>query len=97
MEKMEKKRKHIRFHAEEDTFITVKLEDDSLFTGLCLSESQGGCSGVFVKSDHFMAGKMGMVKVGKLDPLSAEIRWVTELDSEVIKVGFHFLSLDKVD
>ncbi len=86
------KRKHIRFNPDEDTFIAVKIEDDTLYTGLCVSESQGGCSGVFMNHVNFISGKMCYLKVGKLDPVSAEIRWVTELDTDVVKVGFQYLA-----
>ena len=86
------KRKHIRFQPDSDTFMAVRLEDNSLYTGLCVSESQGGSAGVFINHPNFVSGIMCLVKVGKLDPISAQIRWVTELDSDVLKVGFEYLS-----
>ncbi len=85
-------RKHIRFQPDSDTFVALKLEDNSLYTGLCVSESQGGCAGVFINHESFVAGKMCLIKVGKLDAVAAEIRWVKELDSDIIKVGFQYLS-----
>lgn len=84
------KRKHIRFSADDNTFVGLHIEG-STFGGLCITESQGGCSAVFVNHDQFVAGKHCLVHVGKMDTLKAEIRWVTELDSEVVKIGFKYL------
>ncbi|MFT6630702.1 MAG: hypothetical protein ACJAS4_000644 [Bacteriovoracaceae bacterium] len=91
---MEKKRQFIRFQPDENTYMMVKIEDvegDNIYSGLCVSESQGGCSAAFLNNKAFTAGKMCFVKVGKLDAESAEIRWVTELDEDLVKVGFRFL------
>jgi hypothetical protein len=84
-------RKHIRFEAEDKTFITLKFDEDSIHGGLGLSESTGGCSGVFKNVDKFFAGVICEIKVGKLEPMQAEIRWVEELDKDIIKVGFQYI------
>jgi hypothetical protein len=84
-------RKHIRFEAEDKTFINLKFDEDSIYGGLALSESTGGCSGIFKNNPKFFAGTFCEVEVGKLDPMKAEIRWVEELDKDVIKVGFEYI------
>lgn len=84
-------RKHIRFEAEENTFILARGESDIVHSGLALSESQGGCSGVFKVNKDFELKKMMLVKVGQLDSIPVEIRWITPLDHEVVKVGFQYL------
>ncbi len=90
---MENQRKHIRFTPDESTIILLNLEEDSdTLCGLCITESQGGCSGVFINHNGFKAGRMVYLKVGKLDPIGAEIRWVTELDKDTVKIGFFYLS-----
>ena len=89
---MEQKRKHIRFQPDENTFIFVNLDDDIVHGGLCISESHGGCSGVFHLSENFVIGKMCYLKVGKLDSICADIRWITPLDDTVVKVGFEYLN-----
>ncbi len=89
---MENKRQHIRFEPDENTLILLKVDNDEIHSGLCVSESQGGCSAAFLNNSAFVAGKMVYLKVGKLDSISAEIRWVTELDEDIVKVGFKYLS-----
>ncbi len=89
---MEIKRKFIRFEPDENTYVLLNIQDEEIHSGLCLTESQGGCSAVFKNNPLYRAGEMVMVKVGKLDPTSAEIRWVSELDKDVVKVGFEFLT-----
>lgn len=90
---MENQRKHIRFIPDDHTFILVNLEDSNeTLCGLCVSESQGGCSGLFLNHNGFKAGEMVYIKVGKLESVAAEIRWVTELDKDCVKIGFAYLS-----
>lgn len=89
---MEDQRKHIRFQPDEDTYIIIKLEDDTIYSGLCIDESQSGSAGVFINHYNFTPGKMCLMKVGKLDAISAEIKWVTELDNDVVKIGFSHLA-----
>ena len=89
---MENIRRHIRFEADENTFILLNIDNEVVHSGIGVSESQSGCAGVFRTNNLFVAGKMVYVKVGKLEPVSAEIRWVSELDKDVMKVGFEFLS-----
>jgi hypothetical protein len=89
---MDNKRRHIRFEPEENTFVFVNIDNENVHGGLCTSESQSGCSGVFRTCGSFVAGKMVYVKVGALDALSAEIKWVSELDKDTLKVGFEYLS-----
>lgn len=84
------KRKHERFEAKSNTFVGIEVEGSSI-GGLCISESQGGCSAVFVNHNVFMAGKECDVHVDEQSTLKAEIRWVTELDTDVVKVGFQYL------
>lgn len=90
---MENQRKHIRFTPDENTIMLLNLEEDKdTLCGLCISESQGGCSGLFINHPGFKAGKMVYIKVGKLDAIGAEIRWVTELDKDSVKIGFSYLA-----
>ncbi len=84
------KRKHIRFESDTNTFVGLRIDETSI-GGLCITESHGGCSAVFLNHKLFVAGKTCEIHVGKLSTLNAEIRWVTELDSDVVKVGFEYL------
>jgi len=83
-------RKHIRFHLEEDSYMSVTIDDLKPLLGLCISESHGGCSGVFYPNERFKAGAIVIVKVGRLEPEEAEIRYFHELADDVVKMGFEF-------
>ena len=88
------RRKHIRFTPDDKTYMFFQIEhSDTEYThaGLAVSESQGGASGVFLNNAEIVAGKMCLLKIGKLETMSAEIRRVTELDEDVVKVGFKLL------
>lgn len=89
---MKNKRKFIRFEPDENTYVLVDIQDEAIHSGLALSESQGGCCGVFKSNSLYKTGEMVYIKVGKMDPISAEIRWVKELDNDVMKLGFEYLS-----
>ena len=88
---MSNNRKHIRFLPDENTFILVKGQSEKVHSGLCVDESQSGCAGVFVKHEDLIPKKMTMLKVGNLDAIPAEIRWVRVLDEDVVRVGFQYL------
>lgn len=85
------KRKHIRFNADENTFVAVKVEDHNPIGGLAITEAKGGCSAVFILTDKFKAKDNCYIKVGKMDPIAAEVRWIKELDGDLVKVGFQYL------
>ena len=63
--------------------------------GLIIDQSFKGCSVVFInreKSDAFLPeGLKCIVKVGKMSPLPALVRWREDLPSNLVKVGFEFL------
>ncbi|MBT4792032.1 MAG: hypothetical protein HON90_10710 [Halobacteriovoraceae bacterium] len=89
---MQNQRRHIRFEPDDNTIILVVLDSEPCFSGLCISEAQGGASGVFLTNLKLKVGEMCYIKVGKLDSISSEIVWIKELDNEVVKVGFKYLS-----
>lgn len=84
-------RRHIRFEPDDNTFILAKGESEKTHSGICLNESQSGCSGVFRKHDDLIPKKMIILKVGKLEVVDAEVRWTKILDTDLVKVGFHYL------
>ena len=89
-------RKHIRFRLDEDTYMKVTIEgNDKPILGLCLSESHGGCSGVFYPHEDFKVGETILVQVGRLDPEKAEIKYLHELADDVVKMGFEYLRSKK--
>lgn len=85
------KRKHIRFNAEANTFVAVKIGENKPIGGLAITESHGGCSAVFLSNDSFSESGICYLKVGEIDPLRAEIRWIMKVDKDLVKVGFQYL------
>ena len=85
------KREYIRFSADENTFLVIKVGEHPAIGGLCVTESQGGCSGSFLNHDYFVASEKVLLRVGKLDTILAEIRWITQLDEDIVKIGFKYL------
>jgi len=89
----DKKRHHIRFHADDNCLIDLKFEDGRKCTGLALSESLGGCGGIFVKKPEFQKGMTCHLNIGDFDQLEAVVRYIEDLNEEVIKVGFEYLKI----
>lgn len=87
---MESTKRQIRFNADENTFITVVFPDKTKFGGLCIDESYNGCSGVFVKNSFFKKDLDCHLKVGKLHLIVSKIRWIKDVDKDLIRVGFEF-------
>lgn len=88
---MDISRKHIRFKPDDNTFLFIKTEEKTIHSGICLTESQGGCSGVFAKHDSLVDGASCIIKTGNLESMEAQIRWVKVLDEEVVKLGVQYL------
>lgn len=63
--------------------------------GLIMEESFGGCSLVFLDKARdpkpLKSGSQVILKVGKLDPILAEIRWRQEVAPQVVQVGFKYV------
>lgn len=64
------------------------------YVGLIRQEAYAGCGLLLVYRDgleqEFAAGRKCTIKVGKLDPMPAEVVWSVILDEEALKVGFQF-------
>lgn len=88
---MDIKRKHIRFNAEANTFVAVKIGENNPKGGLAITESHGGCSAVFLADEIFKESGICYIKVGDMDPLKAEIRWIMNVDKDLVKIGFQYL------
>ncbi len=88
---MEVKRKYIRFNADPNTFVAVKIGEKDPIGGLAITESRGGCSAVFLATNEFKENNMCYIKVGDMAPAKAEIRWTMNVDKDLVKVGFEFV------
>lgn len=67
---------------------------DPQYVGLIRQEAYAGCGLLLVYQDGlekvFASGTRCTIKVGKLDPLPAEVVWSVNMDDEALKVGFKF-------
>ncbi|MGK5088479.1 hypothetical protein WDW86_13045 [Bdellovibrionota bacterium FG-2] len=89
-------RKSIRFSPDPGTLaqIEIPLKDGAFApkdVGLVLNESNRGCAVVVTRKSFLKAGELWRIKIGHLEPLKAQIKWVTELDMDVQKVGLQYL------
>ena len=92
------KRKNIRFKPEaaQVAFLQFNTKASSTFkpevSALILEESAGGCGLVVIGSeDDYYTTQLCRVKVGKLAPLRAEIRWLQTQGRDVISMGLKYL------
>ncbi len=86
----------IRFQPDPDTLaeLGVRLTKSlgvTLF-GLVANESRGGCALVLHTEVKLKEGLSCVVRVGRLPDARAEIRWVKELDKNLVKVGLEYVS-----
>lgn len=91
-------RKSIRFEPDEGTLAYIdttprehKSEFDPKIMALVIDEALDGCGLAVVNNKTLFEGDICLVKVGLLDPLIGEVRWVRELDEEVHKIGIMYL------
>ena len=77
-------------HAEIDFDVTVKPFQVDLPAIIC-NESFRGCCIVTVKNDRLSSGSRLRIKVGDLTPMLGEVKWVSDIDPEVMKIGIQFL------
>ena len=70
-------------------------EDKRHFTpvlsALIVNEALTGCGLIALHQDWLKEGMVCMVRVDRLGPLTAEIRWIRELGEGVSKIGVEFL------
>lgn len=91
------KRRRIRFRADPLEIAQVDFGPlDGPFTpsmsALIVEESpMAGCGLVLLQTPDCYIGAICRVKVGRLSPLRAEVRWQQLLGEDAMRVGFMFL------
>lgn len=91
-------RAKIRFvpDSNEMSFISLSLAHfQKEISTLIVNEScSGACLVINRKlipsTDSLVEGRCILVKIGKLDPLSAVVRWVKHVDDDFIKIGVEY-------
>lgn len=91
------KRKNIRFTPDIGDYAVLlvenkKTEKISPHLALLVEESYKGCQ---IAVNSYLAPKVGSIiriKVGKIDPCMAEVKWTKKLSSKVTAVGMEYES-----
>jgi hypothetical protein len=97
MSDKQSKRKHLRFHPDPLDYaqLAVKRLDDPFVpdqVALIYDEAPlGGCALILLNSCDLQAGMRCRVKVGRMDPVFAEVAWIKEIEPKLIRAGFRYL------
>ena len=95
------KRRYMRFEPDEIVIAEVQFvdadPDDRFFkpklAGPVLDESYDGCALVALR--HALPAQVGegtpcLIKLNRLGPMRAEVRWLRAVDDDVCKIGVHY-------
>ncbi len=91
------KRKNIRFRPDPGTYAAIDVDGSSKGafkpTLVCLvtEESYKGCGLVSIIYEGLQSGDTCRVQVGAGPVMKAEVRWRTDLDAQVMRIGLMYL------
>jgi len=90
------KRRYLRYLPDEGAFALLDLEMGESFNpqvvALVSEEGYGGCGLVILQRKiPFSLGQKCRISVGNLPVVEAEIRWLNELDKDVLRMGLCYL------
>lgn len=95
-----KRRRNIRFTPDPGTVALVDIDPTRLgafkptITCLVTEESFRGAGLVAISDKNFQPGARFRVAVGNAAPALAEVRWVSNLDSHVVRIGIMYVDLE---
>jgi hypothetical protein len=91
-------RKSLRFPPDDGTVAWIDLvvhEDKKDFNptipALVIDEALDGCGVVTLFHTRLSEESECLVRVGNLEPLRAQVRWIKDLDDDVFKIGLMYL------
>jgi hypothetical protein len=91
------KRRHLRFRPDPMEYAQIAVRDlGAPFTpemvALVSEEApMGGCGLVLMETPLLKVGDICRVKVGRIDPLRAQVMWRQAVESGIIRLGLKFL------
>ena len=91
------KRKHIRFRPDptDVAYIDANIASSSFnaeFAALIVEEApMGGCGIICLDYKKFADGDKLRIKVGKMDPVMAEVKWTNIVADGISRYGLQFL------
>lgn len=91
-------RRSLRFQPDEGNIAEIDPEAKdnknnfkARIRALIVDEALEGCCLVLTHNRLLQVGDICLVKVGMLDPLISEVRWIRDLDEEIQKIGIMYL------
>lgn len=90
-------RKHIRAIPDPTDFAQIDTDpdrDEFLFEYVALIREEapmGGCGIICIETVPLKQDQRIKIKVGRLDPLRAEVVWVKKIDEGILSLGIRFL------
>lgn len=98
-------RRFLRFEPDEPEIAMLQFTearpDDFFFSveaaGLVIEEAYGGCALVCLRRElplNLDTGLTCQIKVAKMSPLRAVIRWIRALDEDVCRVGLEYIDAE---
>jgi hypothetical protein len=93
-------RRYIRFKPDTSTYAGIDLRGESQsfipeIVGLVYEESSHGCGMILIGIDKLKVGDTCWIQIDTRTPMEAEVRWRREIDHDVIRAGFLYLSVDE--
>lgn len=91
--------KQIRFPPDSDEIAFISFDVDIFkkdLSALIVNESQHGACFVINRAlipqnKPISAGQVFLAKIGSMGPLKAQVRWVKEIDTSLLKIGIELL------
>lgn len=91
--------KKIRFPPDSDEIAFISYKTDEFkkdLSALIINESsQGACfvvnRALITRNNPIIVGQLLLAKIGPMNPLRAEVRWVKEVDHDLLKIGIELL------
>ncbi len=92
------KRQSVRFSPDPGAYAQIDVEGnchdedfDPSIVALITDEAYRGCGLVMLETDQLNIGDKCSIKVGRIGPILAEVKWKKEIDTSIVKIGFQFL------
>lgn len=88
---VQKKRRAIRFAPDPGTLAEIAFELEKIHVyGLVVNESSGGCAVLVSTEETIEKGMICICRVGNLDQVEADVRWIKELEPNLYKIGLNY-------
>lgn len=88
------KRKYVRFNPDLGDYVIILVEDKTKkiipHVALLVEEAYGGCQIAVTRDLALKKGTKMRVKVGRMDPCWAQVKWTKELGTKITTMGLEY-------